>query len=101
MQRETRYQTGEIYKESDLKICDLCGGLNLVGNQECFVCGWRGRFETRPQIVRIAMDLVIGRCGELKPELVADAGQCRKTLAPTFAGQMRRLALRIKQWLFA
>ena len=82
MHRETRSQTGEIYKESDLKICDLCGGLNLAANQECFICGWRGRFEVNPQIVRLAMDLVIGRCGELKPELVTDVGLCRKTRAP-------------------
>lgn len=39
-----------------LKICDLCGAPNLMENQECHVCGWRGHFRTDPASVRAALE---------------------------------------------
>ena len=53
--------TGNQYPQLDealnLKICDLCGALNLVSDVECVVCRWRGHFERRPEVVRIALEL--------------------------------------------
>ena len=57
------------FQESDLKICDLCGSLNLTANAECFVCGWRGRFERGSEVVKIAMKLAESRYGRLARSL--------------------------------
>ncbi len=38
----------------DLKVCDLCGYLNLKANRECHTCGWRGKFRTDPKTTRAA-----------------------------------------------
>jgi fructose-1,6-bisphosphatase/inositol monophosphatase family enzyme len=43
--------------EVRLKICDLCGALNLVENSECHVCGWRGHFSTEPAKVRSVIEV--------------------------------------------
>ena len=52
---------------SDLKICDLCGALNLALNRECFVCRWHGNFERRAEIVTMAMELAWRKNGALEP----------------------------------
>jgi hypothetical protein len=43
--------------EVRLKICDLCGALNLMDNSECHVCGWRGHFSTEPAKVRSVIEV--------------------------------------------
>ena len=49
--------TSELIRESDLKLCDLCGALNLVQNQECFACGWHGHFNSQAELVHVAIEL--------------------------------------------
>ena len=99
MERETRFHAGDIYKESDLKICELCGGLNLAANAECFVCGWHGKFETRARVVRLAMDLVIGRYGELKRELLTDSLRAGSPSGLTAGLRLKMLLLRVRRWI--
>src|ERR1700722_10250123 len=60
------------FRESDLKICELCGWLNLDSNEECFVCGWHGRFERDPGVVHAALELVLRQHGRLELEYVTD-----------------------------
>ena len=66
MARETGQQNqGRTlhFHEDDLKVCDLCGWLNLGTNTECFVCGWHGHFETDSKTVRAALELANRQIG--------------------------------------
>jgi hypothetical protein len=60
-----RHDTGKEYPQVDevlnLKICDLCGALNIVADVECVICRWRGHFERRPEVVRFALELQMQR----------------------------------------
>ncbi len=68
-------KTGRVpdFREADVKICELCGGLNLVSNPECFVCGWHGRFERDAHVVHAAIEIVIRRHGRLELQHLTDA----------------------------
>jgi hypothetical protein len=46
----------QIEDVAQLKICDLCGALNMVSEPECLVCRWHGHFERRPEVVQIALE---------------------------------------------
>ena len=55
MHREER-RTGQIaFSEKDFKVCDLCGALNRIANNQCFICGWNGMFHQEEVLVRRAM----------------------------------------------
>ena len=54
---ETGRHAHQIEEALNLKICDLCGALNLISDQECVVCRWHGHFERRPHVVRMALEL--------------------------------------------
>lgn len=41
-----------------LKLCELCHALNLETNRECFICGWRGRFDRDPLRIMASLELV-------------------------------------------
>src|SRR5437868_3229483 len=75
MARETG-QPGQgratAFTETELKICELCGWLNLESNEECFVCGWHGRFEQDPELVRAAVELAVRRYGRLELQHLTD-----------------------------
>lgn len=60
------------FNATDLKICDLCGWLNLESNTECFVCGWHGHFEHNPEVVRAAIELAVRRYGRLELQHLTD-----------------------------
>jgi hypothetical protein len=68
MARQTGHQgfrrAGTI-QEVELKICDLCGSLNLAADHECFVCGWTGHFECEREIVRAAVEAAMRRHGRI------------------------------------
>ncbi|MCL5102539.1 MAG: hypothetical protein M1133_00295 [Armatimonadetes bacterium] len=53
------------YTEWDFKVCDLCGALNPVHNDECFVCGWRGWFQFDIETIRDAMHSIEMEYGEI------------------------------------
>lgn len=57
------------YTERDFKVCDLCGALNPVKNQECFVCGWTGRFHTDNESIRDAMQSLENEYGSIDNSL--------------------------------
>ena len=81
--------TGAI-GESDLKICDLCGSLNLDANSACFVCGWHGYFEKRQEVLHAAVELAVRRHGRLELEHLTDI--------TTYQGPSRSLPSRVTGW---
>lgn len=87
------------FQESDLKICQLCGWLNLESNSECFVCGWHGRFERDPESVHVAVDLVVQRFGRLDLQYLTDLRTyrqpSRQNLPARVACWLRRLWMRM------
>lgn len=87
------------FRESELKICELCGWLNLESNTECFVCGWHGHFETNPEVVRAAMELAVRRHGRLELKHLTDASTYRQPPAPTLGSRIRAWFRRLWNWL--
>lgn len=51
----------QVDESLNLKICDLCGSLNVSADTECVVCRWHGHFECRPEVVRIALEVEAAR----------------------------------------
>src|SRR5581483_7922861 len=87
------------FRETDLKICDLCGWLNLASNTECFICGWHGRFERHPDAVHAAVELALRRYGRLELQHFTDPRTYRQPLAMTWPRRfwlwLKRLAARL------
>ena len=100
MRRTAWHPVAETVTEDDLKICELCGALNLASNRNCFACGWHGKFEKRPEIVRMALDLTLRQhgglsMGDITEDLDEAAGmQCGPV------GALKRCFRRIRGWLF-
>jgi hypothetical protein len=98
--RQTGHQEAGPFQAQDLKICDLCGSLNLAVNKECFVCGWRGKFDRRPEVVQIAMELMIQRQGKLELQNLTSPLVYHHSTCGTFWGRMRYITGRIFHWFF-
>ena len=80
-----------VFRTSDLKICELCGWLNLASNPECFVCGWHGRFEHDTEVVQAAVELAVQRLGRLELQYLTDPTKYHEP-APASLGT------RIRSW---
>ena len=76
------------FRATDLKICELCGWLNLASNEECFVCGWRGRFERDPDAIHAAAELAIRRNGRLELQHLTDPRVYRQPAPPTWRARI-------------
>ena len=48
-----------------IKRCPLCGALNSVRNQECFVCRWHGSFDFDRGSIDAGLTDLLDRCPEL------------------------------------
>ena len=84
---------------SDLKLCDLCGALNLASNRECFVCRWRGRFERREDIVTMAMELASRKYGCLESWQFSGSPFADIGLRRSFRSRLVGVYLRLRDWL--
>jgi hypothetical protein len=94
MARETGQQgfrRAGTYQENELKICDLCGSLNLSTNRECFICGWSGRFELNQEVVHTAVEIAIQLYGRLELENLTDI--------QTYCAKPQSLTVRIRAWV--
>ena len=92
------FRRSGTFQEDELKICDLCGSLNLSSNRECFICGWSGRFERNQDVVHTAVEIAIQRYGRLELENLTDMQTyCAKP--PRFASRVRAWIARMWQWL--
>lgn len=49
----------------NLKRCPLCRAVNSRVNAECFVCGWSGAFESRPESLEEGLRQMLMQCPEL------------------------------------
>lgn len=88
-----------VLRESDLKVCDLCGHLNLERNNDCFVCGWHGHFERSPEVIHAAVELAVRRYGRLELQHLTDARDYEETPALPQRSRFRSWLLRCWNWL--
>ncbi|GDX41366.1 hypothetical protein LBMAG21_16580 [Armatimonadota bacterium] len=98
MTRETK-QPGQgralTFQESELKICDLCGCLNLNTNTDCFICGWHGHFVQETRVVHAALELATRRYGRLELHHLTDARTYREPAPPTWQARLKSWCLGI------
>lgn len=66
-----RARCGESISRADVKICELCGTLNLRGSAECFTCGWSGAFERESALIDAAWRSMEAEYGPLQREHVS------------------------------
>lgn len=72
MHREERGPGQLGFSERDFKVCDLCGALNRIESEECFVCGWYGVFHHDMETVRKALREFEEEHGGLSETLLAE-----------------------------
>ena len=91
------WRTGTT-QENELKICDLCGSLNLESNTDCFVCGWHSHFERNHEVVRAAVEMAVRRHGRLELQHLTDI-QSYHVNAPTMQSRFSNWLHCIWSWL--
>ncbi len=77
--------------EVRLKICDLCGALNLMESTECHVCGWRGHFSTEPAKVRSVIEVT-------RKLQLHETAQARSLLS-SFHTKVEEIRWSLRSWL--
>ena len=87
------------FRETDLKICELCGWLNLESNEECFVCGWRGRFERDADMIRAALELTVRKYGRLELQHLTNSQTYRPPAPVTLRSRWQAWQQRFWRWL--
>lgn len=92
-------QTGSLHA-IDVKICDLCGALNLESNGECFICRWRGHFETRPDVVQMALEVAERQMGKLDTSAVTGSFTYYEGEGGGILAWLRRAFRGVHVWLF-
>ncbi len=83
-----------------VKLCELCGTLNLDTNKECWTCAWHGGFSRDPKTIALAWQRLETRYEGVRIEHitgrrahpVGDFGTVRPPSAP------RKLALALTSW---
>lgn len=89
-------------RESDVKICDLCGWLNLETNRECFMCGWHGHFEHDAGAVHNAVGEAIKQYGGLELRHLTNESTYRQSASASgspagFRGWLNQLVRRLRR----
>lgn len=72
MHREERGAGKLGFSEENFKVCRLCGALNRIENNECFVCGWYGAFHTDAETVKKVIEEFESKYGRLNESLIAE-----------------------------
>jgi hypothetical protein len=98
--RESRFSINEVFAEGDLKLCDLCGALNLVSNPECFACGWHGHFNSQIELIQVAIDLHCREKGILSLADVTGGRELPPAEGKSLFGNTARGIRRILRWMF-
>jgi hypothetical protein len=88
-----------VYRVEDLKVCDLCGHLNLNTNAECFVCGWHGHFEQTPEVIHPAMEAANRRYGRLELQHLTDLRTYQSPVETSVSVRFRMVVRRFWNWL--
>jgi hypothetical protein len=55
--------------QAHLKRCPLCDTLNARTNDECFVCGWKGTFDSDGFRLEQGLHRMMRQLPDLQPEL--------------------------------
>ena len=89
--------------QTDVKLCELCGTLNLEHNKECWTCRWHGGFSRETQTVSLAWQRLETQFEEVRIEhvtarrgsIVGDFGAARpasfpQRLCAAFAARWQR-----------
>jgi hypothetical protein len=48
-----------------LKVCPLCGAVNALANDACFICAWAGQFDHDPEHIEAGLEELLLSCPEL------------------------------------
>jgi len=99
--RDSDSKEAPAYAPSDLKICDLCGTLNLASNRECFVCRWHGNFDRRSEVVSNAMELLERKHGRIDVALVSASPCPQITSQRGISSRINCFWQRVTRWFFA
>ena len=97
-QQESR-QLAKI-SQKNVKLCGLCGTLNLASNKECWTCRWHGGFSRNEQTIALAWKRLETLYEEVRVEhvtarrvrMVGDFGA-----APPLSGG-QKLSLTLTAW---
>ena len=95
---QQRFGRASSIQESELKICDLCGSLNLGSNVDCFVCGWHGHFEHNHDVVRAAVEMAVRRHGRLELQHLTNMRTYSES-RPSFHSKFCAWLERLWKWL--
>jgi ribosomal protein L40E len=98
--RQTGPAEAGRFHEKELKICHLCGALNLARNRECFVCGWHGLFDRRPEAIRLAMETITRKHGGLAMDMLTDISVNSPVVRVPLLLRLQNLFVRARRWLF-
>lgn len=108
MQRVTQRQaTNQGVSWADVKVCALCGSLNLRDNRECFTCAWSGAFEDNPASIATAWERLEAEQGPVRREHVSGGStsawsgfqsESREDHTPARPTWRSRLAAYCKWW---
>ena len=77
-----------------LKVCPLCGAVNALTNEECFICSWAGRFDHNPDHIEAGLEELLLSCPELA-EAMIESPTTRPSLWHRIGEWMRRLAFTV------
>jgi hypothetical protein len=55
-----------------LKRCPLCGAINAMANDECFVCRWGGQFDRDAVAVDEGLGELLKKCPELVDAMLSE-----------------------------
>jgi hypothetical protein len=91
---DLKVETRRLISSHTLKRCVLCGAVNAVSNEECFVCRWHGEFDTDPTEIECGVNQLLDRCPELAMAMIDNSVQSRKR-----AGWFKKLAIRFAELL--
>ncbi len=71
-----------------VKLCGLCGTLNLETNKDCWTCGWHGNFDRDVQTIALAWQRIEAQHEEVRVEHLT----ARRTAALGDFGAARRVS---------
>jgi len=98
--RETPHEQARFFRLTDLKICTLCGALNAASNPECLVCRWHGRFEQRPEALKVAVEVLQRHYGRLDIGALTSEPPPTPATKRTFHTRLLRFLGHVRCWLF-
>jgi hypothetical protein len=73
------------------KVCPLCGALNVVENEECFVCSWHNEFDENPVVIEMKILDLMHECPDLLEAVSTLATPPKSSFKQRLASWWRKL----------